>query len=78
MSFNLYENSFTISLGRFAHHCKIPFWGSLDEPPRVEFETFLASLCYGENRGVTQGRIKSIHFTVIQYFALLSGECIVG
>ena len=37
VSFKLYENSFTISLERFAHYCKIPFWGSLDEPPRAEY-----------------------------------------
>ena len=78
MSFKLYENPFTLSLERFAHHCKIPFWGSLDEPPRSEFEIFLTSLCYGETRGVTQGRIKSIHFPAIQYFALFNGKCIVG
>ena len=39
VSFKLYENPFTISLERFAQHCKIPFWGSLDEPPRAEFQT---------------------------------------
>ena len=70
VSFMLYDMRFTISLENFAHHCKLPFWGSLDEPPNVEFETFLTSLCYGERRGVTQGRIKSIRFPAIQYFAL--------
>ena len=78
VSFKLYENPFTISLERFAHLCKIPFWGSLDESPRSEFEIFLSSLCYGETRGVTQGRIKSIHFPAIQYFALFNGKFIVG
>ena len=63
VSFKLYENPFTISLERY---CKIPFWGSLDEPLRSEFEIFLTSLCFGETRGVTQGRIKSIHFPTIQ------------
>ena len=65
VSFKLYENPFTISLERFSHHCTIPFWGSLDEPPRSEFEMFLTNLCYGETRGVTQGRIKSIHFPAV-------------
>ena len=78
MSFKLYGNPFTISLERFAQHCEIPFWGSLDEPPRSEFQAFLASLCYGETRGVIQGRIKSIHFPAIQYFALFNGKYIVG
>jgi hypothetical protein len=78
VSFKLNDNSFTIPLETFSNHCKIPFWGSLDEPPRLEFEIFLTSLCYGETRGVTQGRIKSIHFPSIQYFALFNGKCIVG
>ena len=78
MSFKLYENPFSISLERFTYYCKIPFWGLLDEPPKAEFKTFLTSLCYGERRGVTQGRIKSIHFPAIQYFALFNGKCIVG
>ena len=60
------------------YHCKLSFWGSLDEPAKAEYETFLTSLCYGENRGVRQGRIKSIHFPAIQYFALFNGKCIVG
>src|SRR5215216_5493898 len=34
-------------LWRNFHHCKVPFWGSLDEPPRSEFEIFLTSLCFG-------------------------------
>ena len=51
VTFKLYENSFTISLERFAHHCKIPFWGSLDKPSKAEFQTFLSNLCYGENTG---------------------------
>ena len=51
VSFKLYENPFTISLESFARHCKIPFWGSLDEPPRAEYQSFLTSLCYGETRG---------------------------
>ena len=59
--FKLYDNPFTLPLETFSN-CKIPFWGSLDEPPRSEFEIFLTSLCYGETRGVTQGRIKSIIF----------------
>ena len=73
VSFMLYDNSFTISLENFAYHYKLPFWGSLDEPPKAESETFLTSLCYGERRGVTQGRIKSIHFPTIQYIALFNG-----
>ena len=65
VSFMLYNDPFTIPLENFAYHCKLPFWGSLDEPPTVEYEPFLTSLCYSENRGLRQGRIKSIHFPAI-------------
>ena len=78
VSFMLYDNPFTISLENFAYHCKLPCWSSLDEPPRAEYQSFLTSLCCGETRGVTQGRIKSIHFPAIQYFKLFNGKCIVG
>ena len=78
VSFMLYDNPFTISVENFAYHCKLLFWGSLDEPPRAKYQSFLTSLCCGETRGVTQGRIKSIHFPAIQYFALFNGKCIVG
>ena len=78
VSFMLYDSPFATSLENFAYHYKLPYWGSLDEPSKVEYQTFLTSLCYGENRGVTQGRIKSIHFPAIQYFALFNGKCIVG
>ena len=78
VSFMLYDRPFTISLENFADHCKLPSWGSLNKLPKVEFETFLSSLCYSERRGVTQGRIKSTHFPAIQYFALFNGKCIVG
>src|SRR5215216_3863900 len=54
VSFKLYDNPFTIPLETFPNHYKIPFWGSLDEPPRSEFEIFLTSLCFGKTRGVIQ------------------------
>ena len=50
VSFMLYDNPYTIPLENFAYHCKLPFWGSLDEPAKAEYESFLTSLCYGENR----------------------------
>ena len=78
VSFMLYDSPFATSLENFAYHYKLPYWGSLGEPSKAKYQTFLTSLCYGENRGVTQGRIKSIHFPAIQYFALFNGKCIVG
>ena len=68
-----FVKGFTISLN-FAYHCKLPYWGLLDEPPRAKYETFLSSLCYGETRGVTQGRIKSIHFPQFSTLHYLIGN----
>jgi hypothetical protein len=67
-----------MSLEEFCDACKIPFWGSLNEPQPSDYVMFLASLCNGEDRGVTQARIKSIHFPAIRYFALFNGKCISG
>ena len=78
VSFSLYNHPCTMPLEMFCNACKIRYWGSLDEPPRSEYESFLTILCYGEDRGVTQGRIKSIHFSSIHYFALFNGKCIIG
>jgi hypothetical protein len=47
-----------MSLEEFCDACKIPFWGSLDEPPTSNYVMLLASPCNGEDRGVSQARIK--------------------
>jgi hypothetical protein len=78
VSFHLYDKSYTMPLEEFCNACKIPYWGSLDEPPRSEYELFLTSLCNGEDRGITQARIVSIQFPAIRYFALFNGKCFVG
>ena len=54
MSFRLYDRPFTIPLENFAYHCKLLFWGSLDEPPRAEFESFLTSLVAEKIGGETR------------------------
>ena len=50
----------------------------LNNPCRRDFEEFLMSLCNGETRGVTQGRICSIHFPALHYFALFIGRCLLA
>src|SRR3989337_4223759 len=60
--FHLYDRSYRMSLEEFCDAYKIPYWGSLDEPPRSDYELFLNSLCNGEDRGITHARIISIHF----------------
>lgn len=76
--FDLYEHSCSISLEEFCDACKILYWGSLAESWKSDYDMFLSSLCNGEDRGVTQARIKSIHFPAIRYFAIFNGRRIVG
>jgi hypothetical protein len=64
--FHLYDRSYGMSLEEFFDACKILFWGSLNEPQPSDYVMFPASLCNGEDRGVTQARIKSIHFLAIR------------
>ena len=51
--FHLYDKSYSLSLEEFCYICKIPFWGSFDEPQERDYEAFLRSLYSGETRGVT-------------------------
>ena len=40
VSFSLYNHPFTMPLEMFCAACKISYWGSLDKPPRSEYESF--------------------------------------
>ena len=56
--------------------CKLPQWGSVNDPHKSEFRDFLASITMGESRDTAQATIGSIHFPAIHYFALFVGRCI--
>lgn len=75
--FKLYDASFNMTLEEFSVACKLPLWGLLKKPSTVDYNMFLESLWVGEDRGVTQARIKSIQFPSIRYFALFNGKCVV-
>ena len=74
--FHLYDRSYGMSLEEFGDACKIPYWGSLGEPQKSDYDMFLHCHCNGEDMGSTQARIKSIQFPSIRYFALFNGNCI--
>lgn len=78
VAFHLYNHPISKPLEQFCEVCKISYWGSLGNPCRGNYEEFLMSLCNGETRGVTKGRIFSIHFPSVHYFALLIGRCVTG
>jgi hypothetical protein len=76
--FHLNDKPFSMSLEEFYYICKIPFWGSFHESRKRDYDVFLRSVCNGETSGVTQGRIGSIHFPAVHYFALFIGRCLGG
>ena len=71
-------NDNTMDLEDFTTACKLPQWGSVNEPRKSEYKDFLASITVEESREITQATIGSIHFPTIHYFALFIGRCING
>ena len=67
-----------MDLEDFTTACKLPQWGSVNEPHKSEYKDFLASITVGESREIAQATIGSIHFPAIHYFALFIGRCING
>ena len=65
-----------MDLEDFTTACKLPQWGSANDPHKSEFRDFIASITMGESRDITQATIASIHFPAIHYFALFIGRCI--
>ena len=51
--FNLYENSYCISIEEFYTACRIPFWGTCLEPHKSDCNEYLMSITRGETRGIT-------------------------
>ena len=67
-----------MDLQDFTTACKLPQFGSVNEPRKSEYKDFLASITVGESREIGQATIGSIHFPAIHYFALFIGRCING
>ena len=67
-----------MSLCEFCAVCKIPFEGSLEEPPRKDVDGFIDMITVGETRKVSDARITRIHFPVLRYFAIFASRCLIG
>ena len=76
--FDIYDKSYTMDLEDFTTACKLPQWGSVNEPRKSEYKDFLANITVGESREIAQATIGIIHFPTIHYFALFIGRCING
>ena len=67
-----------MDLEDFNRICKIPDWGSLNDPPKSSVRDFISSITVGETRYIMQATMGSIHFPALHYFALFIGRCING
>ena len=65
--FDIYDQSYTMDLEDFTTSCKLPQWGSVNEPRKSEYKDFLASITVGESREIAQATIGSIHFPAIHF-----------
>lgn len=76
--FDLYDESYTVSLEDFSRICKIPDGGSVIDPPKSSVRDFVSSITVGETRDITQATLGSIHFPALHYLALFIGRCVNG
>ena len=67
-----------MTLYDFCDVCKIPFLGSVTEPRPRDEEDFIATTTVGEERGVSEARVASLHFPVLRYYSLFVGRCLIG
>ena len=44
--FDIYDKSYTMDLEDFTTACKLPQWGSVNEPRKSEYKDFLASILW--------------------------------
>ena len=78
VEFHLYDVPKRMTLYDFCDVCKIPFEGSVSEPRPRDMEDFIAENTVGEERGVSEARVASLHFTVLRYYSLFTGRCLIG
>ena len=78
VDFYLYDEYKEMTLREFCEVCKLPFPGFIEEPHRNDVEGFIDTIAVGETRKVSDGRITSIHFPVLRYFAIFASRCLIG
>jgi hypothetical protein len=78
VSFSLYDIPREMPLEEFCQVCMIPNEGSPIEPHPRDVSEFLSEVTVGEQRGVSQARVASLHFSVLRYYSLFAGRCLTG
>lgn len=78
MSFRLYERHINIPLEEFCAAIRVPYTGSLDRSRshNSSFEEFYHSLCVGEVRDLQRGKLTSIQYPSVHYFAIFISRCL--
>ena len=74
VEFYLYDEHKEMTLYEFCEVCKLPYEGSVSEPRPRDVENFIVETTMGEERGVSEVRVASLHFPVLRYYSLLLGD----
>jgi hypothetical protein len=64
VEFHLYDVPKRMSLYDFCYVCKLPYEGSVSEPRPRGVDDFIAETTVGEERGVSEASVASLHFPV--------------
>ena len=72
VEFHLYDEPKEMRLYDFCNVCKIPYEGNVREPRPRDVEDFIDEVTVGEERGVSEARVASLHFSC---FTLLFTIC---
>jgi hypothetical protein len=78
VEFHLYDVPKRMTLYDFCDVCKIPYEGSVSEPRPRDVEDFIDEITVGEERGVSEAIVASLHFPVLHYYSLFAGRCLIG
>ena len=63
-----------MTLYDFCEVCKLPYDGSVSDPCPRDVEDFIDELAVGEERGVSEVRVASLHFVVYAITHYLQGD----
>ena len=68
LEFMLYNIPQRMTLHDFCNVCKLPYEGSVSEPRPRDVGDFIDEVTVGEERGVSEARVASLHFPFLHYY----------
>jgi len=78
VEFYLYDEHKEMMIYDFCEVCKLPYEGNVSEPRPRDVDDFIDEVTVGEERGVSEERVASLHFPVLRYYSLFVGRCLIG